>query len=108
MKVEKFEKRPHDDGNEAPLWSNRSVGKELVTWPKFKRFWHEHYPQIKVRARGADTCSNCLKLLYSLSKQPPSPLPVDNNNNVEILVVEQQLQEQSRRLKVAENLMQKH
>lgn len=37
--------------------------KHVCAWPTFWKYWVDNYPNIKVRAKGADTCSHCLKIL---------------------------------------------
>ena len=60
--VSEFEKRPHDDDEEAPLWPQGSIYKRVVTWPSFWSYWKRNFPEIKIRKKGADTCTDCLLL----------------------------------------------
>ena len=71
-----FEKREHDDDAEVPLWPTGSESKPVLTWPSFLNFWKNNYPSITVRPKGADTCADCLKLLYSLKGSSSSPAGV--------------------------------
>mmetsp|Transcript_29631 Transcript_29631/g.43117 ORF Transcript_29631/g.43117 Transcript_29631/m.43117 type:complete len:202 (+) Transcript_29631:254-859(+) len=63
-----YEQRPNDDEAEVPLWPSGSETKKVCSWFKFLHFWKAHYSNIKVRAKGADTCTDCMILIYGLKK----------------------------------------
>ena len=56
-----YSSRPHDDDSEIPLWPSGSEAKDVCSWTKFIHFWKYKYSNIKMRKRGADTCTDCLK-----------------------------------------------
>lgn len=60
--VKDFPMREHDDDCEVPLWPTGSEAKKIVTWCTFLNYWKANFPFIKVRKRGADTCTDCLVL----------------------------------------------
>ena len=55
------------------MWPEGSKRKEVYSWPTFLYFWKEQYPKVKVRAKGADMCTDCLMYLNSL-KLLPAPV----------------------------------
>lgn len=59
--VKEFTRRPFDDDDEdgVPLWPEGSEYKRVVTWPTFLYYWKRKFPHIKVRKKGADTCTDC-------------------------------------------------
>ena len=60
--VEQYERRPFDDvddNNSVPLWPQGSQYMKVVTWPTFLSYWTRKFPHIKVRKKGADTCTDC-------------------------------------------------
>ena len=63
--TEDYDKKSHDDDAEAPQWPSSQECKPVCAWHTFWGYWADNYPNIKVRAKGADTCSDCLKLLHS-------------------------------------------
>ena len=64
--VEEFDPRPHDDDQEIPLWPQGSERKRICCWTTFHTFWENNYSHIKIRKRGADTCTDCLIFLNSM------------------------------------------
>ena len=38
------------------------VAQPVVTWPTFRKLWLREFPNLKVRARGEDTCTDCYKI----------------------------------------------
>ena len=83
-----FEKRPHDDDAEVPLWPSGTEPKPICAWASFLQLWKDEYPTIKVRPRGADTCTDCLKLLNKFS----SAGNVQSNENSEQEQIEQEME----------------
>ena len=83
-KVKNYDKRPFDDDSEVPLWPTGSQQKKICTWPCFLAFWKTNYKHIKVRAKGADTCTdclifmNCLKVLLVQTEErmKPAVIPI--------------------------------
>ena len=58
VNTEQYDKRPNDDDAEWPLWPSSQECKQVCAWPTFWKYWVDNYPNIKVRAKGADTpCS---------------------------------------------------
>ena len=70
-----FDPRSHllSTGAEDPLWLEGSERMDVCSWPTFLYYWKDHYPKIKVRAKGADTCTECLMYVNSL-KLLPAPV----------------------------------
>ena len=67
MKLSEYTPRPHDDVDDddiygVSLWPTGSEGQRICTWPTFHSFWKNHFGYIKIRKRGADTCTDCLVL----------------------------------------------
>jgi len=62
--VKEYTKRPYEDDDEdgISLWPQGSVYRDLVSWPCFLSYWKKNFKQIKVRKKGADTCTDCLIL----------------------------------------------
>ena len=60
--VSAFERRPHDDDEFIPLWPQGSEYLRVVSWPTFLSYWKRKFPFIKLRKKGADTCTDCLLL----------------------------------------------
>ena len=54
-----FERRPHDDEEELPLWPTGSIYERVVTWPFFLSYWNKKFGHLKIRKKGADTCTDC-------------------------------------------------
>ena len=52
--------REHDDDSEVPLWPTGSEVKDIASWPHFLTYWKTKFPNIKIRKKGADTCTDCL------------------------------------------------
>ena len=93
-------------------WPIGSQPKAIVSWRAFIQFWNAHYPQIRIRAKGADTCSECMLYVNSISnlrlKQSTKhqmrqywtktgPLHLDKlaeQNQYAILKVQDQIQDQ--------------
>ena len=42
--------------------------KAICSWPHFLKYWDNNFPFIKMRKRGADTCTECLQATYKLCK----------------------------------------
>ena len=76
------------------MWPEGSERKEVCSWPTFLSFWKEHYPKIKVRAKGADTCTDCLIYLNSL-KFLPDPVAYGITEDALEELVEKSLTERS-------------
>ena len=38
------------------------VAQPVVTWPTFRNLWVREFPNLKVRPRGEDTCTDCYKI----------------------------------------------
>ena len=65
------------------VWLNKQTQEEadlfggemalpIVSWRSFRRCWLKHFPKLKVRAKGEDTCTDCYLLrqkLASLAQQ---------------------------------------
>ena len=52
--------------------SGGEVALPIVSWCLFRRYWSKHFPKLKVRAKGEDTCTDCYLLrqkLASLARQ---------------------------------------
>ena len=62
-KVQNFSLHENDDASAVPLWPSGSTPERVVTWPTFLDFWKENFPHIKLRKKGADTCTDCLVLV---------------------------------------------
>ena len=56
---------------EVLLWPSGTTNERVWSWPHFLSFWKKNYLNIKVRKRGADTCSDCLMHLYTLNSTHP-------------------------------------
>ena len=54
-----YERRPHDDDSEVPLWPTGSEYQPVVTWPSFLAYWKTNFSHLKIRKKGADTCTDC-------------------------------------------------
>ena len=57
-----------------------------VSWRSFLRCWAKHFPKLKVRAKGEDTCADCylLKLkLLRLAKQKAELLSSLDNDEAD-------------------------
>lgn len=81
-KVEEYDSRKNDDDSEVPLWPTGSVAKRVCTWPTFLAFWRRNYNNVKVRPKGADTCTDCFILLNAFrSKQV---IKCDDNSDMEM------------------------
>jgi hypothetical protein len=57
--VKEYEGRPNDDDAEVPLWPTGSVQDPVVTWPTFLNYWKKNFGHLKIRKKGADTCTDC-------------------------------------------------
>ena len=57
--VSEFPLRPNDDDEEVPLWPQGSVCSRVISWPTFLSYWKRKFPYIKIRKKGADTCTDC-------------------------------------------------
>ena len=57
-----FPQRENDDASEVPLWPTGSESKTIVHWTTFLYFWKANFSHIKIRNKGADTCTDCLVL----------------------------------------------
>lgn len=60
--VSAFERRPHDGDEFIPLWPQGSEYLRVISWPTFLSYWKCKFPFIKLRKKGADTCTDCLLL----------------------------------------------
>ena len=67
VNTKNYLKRPHDDSNEVPLWPTGSNSLEVCSWPKFNNYWKQNFPHLRLRKRGADTCTDCLKFVNNLA-----------------------------------------
>eukprot|EP00957_Ditylum_brightwellii_P059588 4524321-Ditylum_brightwellii.AAC.1 len=47
----------------------------ICSWFAFHFYWKRRFPNIKVRKRGADTCTDCRMFLNSISFSPPQMNP---------------------------------
>ena len=54
-----FTPRPHDDDEDIPFWPEGSESLKPISWPTFLRYWKRNFPHIKIRKKGADTCTDC-------------------------------------------------
>ena len=54
-----YERRPNDDDADVPLWPTGSVHERVVTWPSFLTYWNKNFAHLKIRKKGADTCTDC-------------------------------------------------
>jgi len=63
------------------LWPDGLVAKPVCSWLTFLSFWAEHYPNIKVCRKGADTCGDCLKILLNIKANSLSSAVLEDNNN---------------------------
>ena len=63
-----YEKRPV----EALLWPPESEYKKVISWTKFHRYWKVKQPHLKIRAKGADTCTDCLILRNEFRTMAPA------------------------------------
>jgi len=59
-----FTPRPYDDDEDIPLWPDGAERMKVISWPTFFRFWKKKYSYIKIRKRGADTCTDCQVLCH--------------------------------------------
>ena len=57
--VSEYAPRPHDDDDDVPLWPQGSVSLRVISWPPFLSYWQRKFPYIKIRKKGADTCTDC-------------------------------------------------
>ena len=80
--VQEFLPRPNDDDAEVPLWPSGSERKEVCSWSPFWRYWCKKFPNIKMRKRGADTCTECLQATYALCNVAPPTITGDANADV--------------------------
>ena len=76
--LDEFNNRPHDNRSETPQWLEGSESKEICSWPAFHKYWKLNYPNIKVRKKGADTCTDCRLFLNSINFCPET-IPVGEN-----------------------------
>ena len=51
---------------EADSHEDGEVVQPIVSWRSFLRCWNTHFPKLKVRAKGEDTCANCYMLKLKL------------------------------------------
>ena len=42
---------------------------KICSWPVFHSFWKHNYSHIRIRKRGADTCTDCLIYLNTFARQ---------------------------------------
>ena len=78
---------PKRDFNEID-WPAGSEYKRIVCWRTFWQYWKDFFPHLKIRTKGADTCTDCLILTnsYKNSKNqstPSSDLETENEENDE-------------------------
>ena len=60
--VKDYEKREYDDEDDddgLALWPTGSEYMRVVSWPCFLNYWAVHFSMLKVRKKGADTCTDC-------------------------------------------------
>lgn len=48
--------------------SGGEVVEPIVSWRLFRRHWAAHFPKLKVRAKGEDTCADCYLLKLKLAR----------------------------------------
>ena len=48
--------------------SGGEVVKPIVLWRSFHCHWVAHFPKLKVRAKGRDTCADCYLLKLKLAR----------------------------------------
>ena len=44
------------------------VVEPIVSWRSFQRYWAKHFQELKVRAKGEDTCADCYLLALKLGR----------------------------------------
>ena len=54
-----YERRPYDDAEEFSLWPTGSIYENVITWPSFLSYWNKNFAHLKIRKKGADTCTDC-------------------------------------------------
>ena len=79
--LNEYEQRPNDDDLEVSLWPSGSELKKICTWPVFHKYWQCNYSDIKVRKKGADTCTDCLMFLNSF-KGVQREIETDEHNDI--------------------------
>ena len=59
-----YTKRSYEEADEdgVSLWPPGTEYKDVVSWPCFLSYWNRKFKCIKVRKKGADTCTDCLIL----------------------------------------------
>lgn len=59
---DEYERRVIEEADEdgVSLWPPGSEYKKVVSWTKFHGYWKHNFPEIKIREKGADTCSDCM------------------------------------------------
>ena len=71
--IKEFTFREHDDHLIVPLFPTGMARKPIVAWCTFTSFWKRHYPKLRIRPRGADTCTDCLIFVNSLRRRAQVP-----------------------------------
>ena len=56
--IKDYEQRDQDDHLQVPLFPTGSMRECVVTWTTFLAFWKRHFPKMRIRSRGADTCTD--------------------------------------------------
>ena len=52
---------------EADQHEGGKVAKPIMSWRSFLRYWKAHFPKLRIRKSGEDTCTDCYKLRLRLS-----------------------------------------
>ena len=58
--IVEMEPRINDDSAANPTWPIGSIATQVISWKTFLGFWKREYPNIQIRPKGADTCSDFL------------------------------------------------
>lgn len=61
-----FGVRPHDDESDYPSWPTGSQQKDICSFRTFMRQWGKTHPELRIRPRGEDTCTQCWQLMEDL------------------------------------------
>ena len=80
VRVEDYLARPNDDDSPVPLWPTGSERKQICSWTAFLRYWDKNFPNIKMRKRGANTCTDCLRAAHELCNVGGASMAVGNQD----------------------------
>ena len=80
--VLEFKERPYDEDDEdgIALFLVGSERRKVCTWATFLNFWNQRFGYIKIRKKGADTCTDCLILTNEFRMRLKRAPVVEHNN----------------------------